>query len=145
MLYFTRTGLPSCLPGVQLGIAFITRKASASSKGETLLTTLMLLRLPFFSTTKPTMTRPCSLCADAMAGYFTFSLRYIISAIFPPGNSGSSSQTSKIESFSTLFSHLTAAVLLVFCARATVVMFQAMSQAAATMLKNNFFCMVLLV
>lgn len=33
ILNFTRTGLPFCLPGVHLGMAFTTRKASASSDG----------------------------------------------------------------------------------------------------------------
>lgn len=43
MVYFTRTGSPLCFPGFQLGMASITRLASASSSSLTLFTILILV------------------------------------------------------------------------------------------------------
>ena len=49
---------PSIEPGVHLGIALTTRKASSSKSGCTLLTTLASVILPSISTINVTITRP---------------------------------------------------------------------------------------
>ena len=54
----TLTGLPSCVPGLNLGMSFTTLKASRSISQDTDFLTVISDRLPSSFTINPITTRP---------------------------------------------------------------------------------------
>lgn len=91
MVYATRTGLPFWVPGCQLGQAFNNLMASASKSGDALLSILISVNDPSFSTTKPIKTLPCIFLRLASSGYLRFFPIYSKNLAIPPGNSGTCS------------------------------------------------------
>lgn len=86
MVKSTGTAVPSSMPGFQLGMALITRTASASNDGcfEDRATTTSVI-FPVSETTNCTPTLPSSLCDRAVGGYWRCA--DIHSCMFPT-NSG---------------------------------------------------------
>ncbi|MNL40287.1 hypothetical protein D3C87_1626270 [compost metagenome] len=76
ILYFTRTALPSCTPGIHFGDPFNTRTASSSVPLPKLRITVMSFSVPSFSTIKDKNTLPSTLFLTASAGYLTLLLKY---------------------------------------------------------------------
>ena len=98
----TRAGFPSTTPGVHRGDDLTTLTASVSRLACTFFRTVTFDTDPSFSTTKPTITLPCTFSSLHIHGYRTFLAICPIKAPRPPGNSGCRSTALSVERYTLL-------------------------------------------